>query len=184
MTEQYFLKGTKIGLRAMRRDDLDLYQNWLNDAAVTKYLEMGWRPSTTQDIEDVYSEATDGKSAIVFVICDLKKDKPIGTCGFYFLHWPGRRAQYRILIGDSAFHGKGVGTEVNRLMLKHGFERLNFHTIYLGVNAENEGAVKSYEKVGFVHEGRHRDFVYNDGRYYDSLSMSILAPEYFAGKGK
>lgn len=179
MSEEYFIKGKKIGLRAFRRDDLDLYAHWLNDKAVTKYLEMGWRPTTPQDLEAVYTEATDGKSAIVFVVCDLKNDQPIGTTGFYFLHWPGRRAQYRILIGDSSYHGKGVGSEVNALMVQHGFERLNLHTIYLGVNADNEGAIKSYEKAGYKHEGRHRDFVYNHGRYYDSLSMSILSTDYF-----
>lgn len=183
MTNNYFITGEKVGLRAFEKSDLEIYAKWLNDKAVTKYLEMGWRPVTDKDLEAVYMEATDGKSAIVFVVCDLETHKPIGTTGFYFLHWPGRRAQYRILIGESAAHGKGFGSEVNKLMVKHGFERLNFHTIYLGVNAENTGAIKSYEKAGYIHEGRHRDFVYNDGKYYDSLSMSILSSDYFGQQG-
>lgn len=174
----YFLKGEKVGLRAMERGDLDLYKNWLNDSAVTQYLEMGWRPYTEKDLEATYQEATQGQTAVVFVVCDLKTNKPIGTTGLYLINWPGRRAQYRILIGDSAYLGKGYGTEINRLIIKHGFERMNLHTIYLGVNAENKGALRSYEKAGYLHDGVHRDFVYNNGRYYDSIAMSILKTDY------
>lgn len=179
MSDVYFLKGQKIGLRAMRREDLPVYQEWLNSKDVTKYLEMGWRPYSERDLEAVYKEAVGATSAIVFVVCDLKTDKPIGTAGLYFLHWPGRRAQYRILLGKPEKYGKGIGTEVTRLILKHGFERLNMNTIYLGVNAENAGAIKAYEKCGFVHEGTQREFIYNNGRYYDCVNMSILARDYF-----
>jgi RimJ/RimL family protein N-acetyltransferase len=177
ISAHYFLRGKKTGLRAMTREDLKLYQGWLNNKAVTEYLEMGWRPYTEQDLEDVYQEAIAGKS-IVFVVCDLKSGQAIGTAGFYFIHWPGRRAQYRILLGEPSFYGKGYGTEVNALLLEYGFNRLNLNTIYLGVNAENKNAIKSYLNVGYKEEGRQRDFVYNNGRYYDSIAMSILAKDY------
>ena len=88
------------------------------------------------------------------------------------------QAQYRILLGEPSYHAKGYGTETNRLMIDYGFKRLNLHTIYLGVNAANKGAIKSYEKAGFVQDGVHRDFVYNDGKYYDSVMMSILESDY------
>jgi RimJ/RimL family protein N-acetyltransferase len=176
--KSYFLNGEKVGLRGMEREDLYIYKNWLNDKKVTRFLEMGWRPYTEKDLETMYQEAIDGQNAVVFVACDLKTHQPIGTAGLYLINWPGRRAQYRILIGDSSYFGKGCGTEINRLVVGHGFDRMNLNTIYLGVNAENKGAVKSYEKAGFIHDGVHRDFVYNNGRYYDSLAMSILKSDY------
>ncbi len=175
---QYFLTGDKVGLRAMRREDLPTYQNWLNDKVVTEYLEMGWGPYSEVDLEATYQETLDNKKAMVFVICDLKTGKPIGTAGLYLIHWPGRRAQYRILIGDRNYLGKGIGTAVNKMIVKHGFERMNLNTIYLGVNAENIGAFKSYENAGFIKDGVHREFVYNNGRYYDSIAMSILRSDY------
>ncbi len=175
MDNTYFLSSKRIGLRTLTRDDMPVYQGFLNNKDVTKYLEMGWRPYTEKDLEVTYQEANNASSALVFAVCDIKTNKLIGTAGLYFLHWPGRRAQYRILLGKPEIYGKGFGSEVTNLIIKHGFERLNLNTIYLGVNAENKGAIRSYEKCGFVHEGVQRAFIYNDGRYYDCVNMSILA---------
>lgn len=175
--DSYFLIGKKVGLRGFHKEDLTLLSKWLCDQAVTQYLEMGAKPYTENDLDAVYKEAT-ASNAVVFTVCDLKSGKPIGTAGFYLINWQGRRTQYRILLGDADYLGKGYGTEVNKLLVEYGFSRLNMHTIYLGVNAENQGAYKSYLNAGFKEEGRQRDFVYNNGRYYDSICMSILSTEY------
>lgn len=42
----------------------------------------------------------------------------------------------------------------------------------------NEGAVRLYERLGFVHEGRRRDFFWHDGKYHDSVEMSMLEQEW------
>lgn len=39
-------------------------------------------------------------------------------------------------------------------------------------------AVRSYEKAGFVLEGRLREAVYKSGKYDDVLIMSVLRPEW------
>jgi RimJ/RimL family protein N-acetyltransferase len=82
------------------------------------------------------------------------------------------------MIGEKEFWGKGYGTEINNLVLDYGFRKLNLHKIYLGVNADNKGAVKSYKKSGFKYEGTKRDEIYRNGRYYDAIMMSILRNEY------
>ena len=38
--------------------------------------------------------------------------------------------------------------------------------------------MKSYLKVGFVIEGRARDAIWRDGRYWDEISMSILESDW------
>jgi len=45
----------------------------------------------------------------------------------------------------------------------------------LGVVADNVNAVKTYERTGFVVEGRLKDaFFGHDGRYRDQLIMGII----------
>ncbi|MDG1144348.1 MAG: GNAT family N-acetyltransferase, partial [Burkholderiales bacterium] len=134
----YFLSGDKIGLRAMIREDLLHYQQWLCDEDVTRYLEMAWRPLNETQLEGVYQESTNDRNAVVMMICDLESGRPVGTVGLYLIHWPCRRAQFRILLGDSGVFRKGFGTEATRLMVQYGFGQLNLETIYLGVNVENE----------------------------------------------
>jgi RimJ/RimL family protein N-acetyltransferase len=71
-----------------------------------------------------------------------------------------------------------------RLLLRVGFETLNLNRIFLQVDAENKGAIRAYEKAGFVHEGRWRQADYREGRYHDDLFMSVLRSEWDEMKKK
>jgi RimJ/RimL family protein N-acetyltransferase len=65
-----------------------------------------------------------------------------------------------------------------QLLLKHGFETLNLNRLSLDVFETNLGAIRSYEKAGFVHEGRKRQGMYLEGQYIDILMMSVLREEW------
>lgn len=47
--------------------------------------------------------------------------------------------------------------------------------IELTVRADNEAAVRLYEKVGFAREGFHRGTDFIDGILYDTYSMALIA---------
>lgn len=179
-----FLRGKRIDLRAFRREDLDAYRRWLDDPRVTEFLEMGWRPTRDSDLDAWWKLANESADAVVFAIAERKKGAAVGTCGLYAISATARRAQFNILIGEPAAWDKGFGTEALELLLDYGFDVLNLNSIQLGVNADNKRAVRSYEKAGFVHEGARREFVYRNGRYYDSLMMSLLRREWQKRRGK
>jgi RimJ/RimL family protein N-acetyltransferase len=183
MTRGY-LQGKKVALRAFGRGDLPAYRRWLDEPRVTEYLEMGWRPTRDSDVEAWWKLADETPDAVVFAIVDARKGKAVGTCGLYAISWIARRAQFNILIGEPTAWDKGFGTEALSLLLAYGFDVLNLESINLGVNADNKRAVRSYEKAGFAVEGVRRKFVYRNGRYYDSIMMSVLREEYRTRRGK
>jgi RimJ/RimL family protein N-acetyltransferase len=180
--EQGFLIGSKITLRGALREDMTVYRRWLDNPIVTEYLEMGWRPTSGAILDETFEALTNAADTSAFVMVEKTSGRAVGTCGLYQIQWVARRAQFNILIGEPDAWNKGLGTEALELLLDYGFERLNLNSIFLGVNAENKGAVRSYEKAGFVHEGCRRQFIYRNGRYYDSLMMSVLQSEYRAAK--
>jgi RimJ/RimL family protein N-acetyltransferase len=83
--------------------------------------------------------------------------------------------EFRIaLAGPSAF-GRGFGTEAVRLVLEFAFERLGVHRVGLDVADYNPRARRVYEKCGFVVEGVLRDGIRWEGKWHDSVLMSVLA---------
>jgi RimJ/RimL family protein N-acetyltransferase len=175
-----FLEGEKVILRGVRREDLKLYREWLDNPSVTKFLEMGWKPTSEQDLDAAHASLSGDADNIAFVIVDRESGDPVGVCGLYLISWVARRAQFNILIGEPSAWDKGFGTQALSMLLDYGFGTLNLESVNLGVNSENKRAQRSYEKAGFVTEGRRRKFIYRNAQYYDLVVMSILREEYLA----
>lgn len=183
-----FAEGSIVFLRPLERADLnERYTGWLNDPEVTRYMETGIFPSTSEDLESYYREVTSSKNDVILAIVDKESGKHVGNVKLGPIHWVHRRATFGILIGDKEFWGKGIGLEATRLAVEYGFYRLNLRRIDLGVFADHAAAVKCYEKVGFTVEGRFRQDLFLNGEYKDRLWMGLLRSEYKrtkAGKRK
>lgn len=174
-----FIVGNKVYLRGIEKKDLSgHFFQWANDEAVTRFLFMGLKPNILENLEEWFDELRKSDKEIVMMVVDKKSDEIIGFCGLYEIRWVSRSAEYRVFIGENEFRGKGYGQEIAKLVVRYGFEKLNMNKIWLGVNVEHIGAVKSYEKSGFVHEGVLRQEIYRNSRYYDAVRMSILRGEY------
>ena len=66
-------------------------------------------------------------------------------------HLSGRLS--RVLVGDPALRGRGVGTRMVRALVAWAFEEYSFWRIDLGVDAANRRAIACYEQAGFAHVG-------------------------------
>ena len=62
--------------------------------------------------------------------------------------------------------------------------RQNLRRLHLQAIASNVGALRSYEKAGFVVEGRLRDHAWVRGAYEDIVLMGILRSEWRAGSDR
>jgi hypothetical protein len=67
-------------------------------------------------------------------------------------------------------------------MLDHAFGTLGLHRVGLAVFEFNERAIRAYRKCGFVAEGRAREAIWRDGRFWDEIEMSILQEEWRAAR--
>jgi RimJ/RimL family protein N-acetyltransferase len=98
----------------------------------------------------------------------------VGNCGLIDIDWQNRSAEMGILIGEKQYWNQGFGSKAMRLLLKHGFENLNLHRLWLRVFETNQRAIRSYEKAGFTLEGKFREAQFLDGKYVDVMIMSML----------
>lgn len=174
--------GKRVRLRGAERSDLEKFVTWINDPEVTAGLTL-FLPMSTVDEEKWFEHAMQRPQEEKPLVIDMKDGtdwRLIGNSSFFEFDWVARSAEVGIMIGDKTVWNQGYGSEVMRLLLRHGFGTLNLNRIYLRVYAENKRAIRTYEKVGFVHEGRMRQAVFKNGCYSDVLYMSVLREEWDA----
>jgi RimJ/RimL family protein N-acetyltransferase len=114
----------------------------------------------------------------IFSIRTLQDDLLIGDVGLDGVLWSHGDAFVGVGIGDREYWGKGYGTDAMRLILRYAFIELSLQRVSLNVFEYNLRAIRSYEKLGFVHEGRSRAVLRRDGQRYDLVFMGILRTEW------
>lgn len=168
-----FIKGERCSLRPSSFGTASKLALWVNDNEVTYLMVTGSKPIAYEASLEMLRPKD---NEVLFSI--WAEEQFIGTTGLYSIHPIAHSAEFRILIGDKDFWGRGIATECTQMLIEYGFNRLNLNMIWLGVNVENKPAIRAYEKSGFVCEGRLRQVQYRNGRYYDVLRCSILREEW------
>lgn len=177
----------RLRLRAVERSDLPYFVTWLNDPQVRAGLTISLPLSLAEEegwFEHMLSTPPPEHPLVIEILQAEGGYQPVGNCGFHQIDWRCRCADVGIFIGDRRYWNQGFGTEAMRLLLQHGFETLNLNRIGLRVHANNLGAVRAYEKAGFIHEGRLRQVEFQSGQYYDMLLMSVLRAEWLVDRGE
>jgi RimJ/RimL family protein N-acetyltransferase len=177
--------GERIRLRAIERDDLPIFVKWVNDPDVKQGIGI-YLPYSMAEQEDWFDVMHKRPASEHNLAIELKEGtsqgeetwKMIGHCGFFNHDQRNASAEFGIMIGIKSYWDKGYGTEAVRLLVKHGFNTINLHRIYLRVLETNPRAIHAYEKAGFTHEGRQRQADFKNGKYIDLLVMSMLQNEF------
>jgi RimJ/RimL family protein N-acetyltransferase len=119
-----------------------------------------------------------------FLIRRLEDERLIGAIGLDGSLIPHGEAFIGIGIGERELWGKGYGSDAMRVILRYAFTELNLRRVSLNTFGYNPRAIRSYEKVGFVHEGRLREYLHRSGQRWDVIFMGILRDEWLASQLK
>jgi RimJ/RimL family protein N-acetyltransferase len=177
------LVGQRVRLRGLRDDDLAELARWEMDPGRMATLS-GWvvPPSEAAARERVAKWSANDKDDVSFSIETLD-DPPVlvGNVGLWGARPKDRCATLGIALGREHI-GRGYGTDATRAIVAYGFREMGLHRIQLAVAPYNPAGIRAYQKAGFVEEGRHRQAVLHDGRWYDEVLMSILEHEFTAAQ--
>jgi RimJ/RimL family protein N-acetyltransferase len=174
------LDGDRVVLKRHVPGNLAAFMRWYADPEVSRLTRYQDGPMARPEIERFFQARVLGTDSLAMAIHERASDRLLGTCAFSQLDGENGSALFHITIGEKDAWGKGFGTEATRLMLEHAFERLRLHRIGLSVFAFNERAIRSYRRAGFVIEGRAREAIRRDGRWWDEVEMSILDSDWRA----
>ena len=172
------LEAEHIYLRALHVNDaLGDYPSWLNDPEVCRYNSHG-DTLYTQDMALSYIQSVQNNPTCnVFAICDKASDKHIGNIALQAISSKNQSAEFAILLGDKAFWGKGLSKEAGKLLLDYGFHVLKLHRIYCGTSEANTPMQHLALSLGMELEGRRKEALFKNGKFYDVLEYGILTKE-------
>jgi RimJ/RimL family protein N-acetyltransferase len=100
----------------------------------------------------------------------------VGSASLFAFDSFARHAEAGISLVPDA-RGRGIGTAAIAQLVEFGFVRRNLRRIYLQAISSNVGAIRAYEKAGFLAEGRLRQHAWVRGTYEDIVLMGILRSE-------
>lgn len=172
------IEGDLVVLRRHVPENVAAFQRWYSDHEVARLARYQDAPMRADEIDRFFQLRALGHESLTMAIHERSTDRLIGSCAFSQVDGENGSAMFHITIGEKDVWGRGYGTEATQRMLDHAFGTLGLHRIALTVFEFNERAIRAYRRCGFVVEGRARESIWRDGRWWDELAMSVLLSEW------
>ena len=173
-----------IQLRYFTEDDFELLHTWVNHYPfIHQWAGHSFHyPLSDEQLRDYLEDANcEGASKFIYSAIDEQTKEVIGHISIGRIDRENEIARIgRVLIGDSKYAGKGIGTEMVRQCARIIFEDLGLNRASLGVFDFNKAAIRSYEKAGFVQEGTLRQARKFRDEYWSLIEMSMLKEDWDA----
>ena len=136
-------------------------------------LVLRWWGNT--DIEEIREEFIDSEEGFV-----IEADgEVIGAIQYHEENEPMYRHAGMDIFLSTSRSGEGLCTEAIRVLAGYLFEERGHHRLTIDPAAENAGAIRAYERVGFRAVGVMRRYERGpDGVWRDGLLMDMLEEEF------
>jgi RimJ/RimL family protein N-acetyltransferase len=168
-----------VELRPLSHDDVDDILSWVNDPAIVGNLAtFSGKPLTRADEEAWVDGVTASDTDRVFSVVAADDGRYLGQVGLHQIFWRSRVGRLSAIIARREEMGRGFGTAALARLLDVAFEQEKLHKVWLMVFHHNERSRRTYERLGFVTEGRLREEYFHEGGWHDMIRMSLLAREW------
>ncbi|HEY1571550.1 MAG TPA: GNAT family protein [Pseudonocardiaceae bacterium] len=173
------LHGNLVRLRARHEADVPILDTELHGdvAGNARGSRRPWRPMSpgAQASMNRVAEPTD--RAAPFSVVTLGDDELAGEAALWGINTLGRSAHIGMALRP-AYRGKGLGTDVVRVLCHYGFTVLGLHRIQIDTLTDNHAMIRAAERAGFQREVIHRQTVWVMGEFLDELILGLLAREW------
>ncbi len=161
----------------------EIESRWTHDAEFMRLMELKpIRPLSPAMVKKQYEaiekEIDEQRNLFYFTIRAREDDRLIGKAIIEYVDWTNGNAYLRLGIGEAEFRHKGYGSQALSLLLRYAFGELNLFRVTAVVPAYNEGAIRLFQKFGFMEEVRRRKALHRDGEFWDVVGYGLLNAEW------
>jgi ribosomal-protein-alanine N-acetyltransferase len=179
------IETERLVLRKFNLSDAqDMFDNWVNNSAVCKYLT--WEPhgniEVTKDVIKSWLTEYETGEAYNWVIELKGEQKAVGSVTVIAMSQKHQSCELGYCLGEN-YWDKGIMTEAVKTVISFLFEKVGLHRIQAQYDTQNMASGKVLEKSGMKLEGtlRHRR-IRKDGSRADGNIVAILYDDWMIGK--
>lgn len=175
------IKGKLVGLRAVEREDLILLRDWRNIPEFRKNFREVRELNLSNQENWFEKSCMNNPNDFMFMIIDLKDNKPIGAAGLLYINWIIRSADFSFYIGENEVYidDKGIAEDASEILISYGFNNLNLNKIWMELYEFDIKKLNFFrKKFDFAIDGELRDNCFEGGKYWKSYIISLLARNY------
>lgn len=144
----------RLQIRQLEPKDVSgTYLGWLKPK-LHPFVNVAGKHYTLDELRDYVAQKRADKHSLLIGLFDRKGENHVGNLKFEPILPEEGYAIYGILIGDVAWHGKGIAQEASAACFDLIHRTLGIKRVVLGVDPENLPAVSAYRKIGFQFEDR------------------------------
>jgi diamine N-acetyltransferase len=145
--------GSKVSLRAIEPDDIEILYKWENNRSIW-HLSNNLTPLSRFTLEqyvlsagqDIY--ATRQMRMMIDLLIPQNEIKTIGSIDLFEFEPAHQRAGVGILILEG-FRGKGYASESLEMLINYAFETLQLHQLFANISIDNPESIHLFESKGF-----------------------------------
>lgn len=178
------IKGKLVGLRALEKQDLSLLRDWRNLPHFRRNFRE-FRELGMANQEMWFNKVVSSSNDFMFLIERLSDGMPLGAGGLLYTNWIIRSADFSFYIGynESYIDNEGYALDAASLLIDYGFKNLNLNKIWMELYEFDKAKIDFFtNEFSFKQDGKLRQNCFEDGKYHDSLIISLLSSEYAGRK--
>lgn len=161
----------------------DVESRWTYDTEFMRLMELdSVHPLSPvmvkKQYEAIEKEMAEEQDLFYFTIRALEDDRFIGKALIEYVDWSTGNGYIRLGIGEPEFRRKGYGSQALNLLLGYAFGELSLIHVTAVVPTYNQGALRLFQKFGFVEESRRHNALYRDGEFWDVIGFGLLNAEW------
>ena len=166
--------GGHVNLVPLERRHLTRTRAWANDP---KLMRMMGRAHIVSEAEhEAWFEALAHHDDRMYFAVEMEEEAMhVGNVWLWAIDRRHRKAELRVVIGEVAARGRGIGAAAIDRMCLHAFDELSLHRVYAYVLAINSAGRRAFERAGFVLEGALRDDRLVDDQFIDTYLMARVS---------
>lgn len=177
------IKGKRIGLRAIEREDLEQLRNWRNNEDFRKNFRE-FRELNLENQNRWFESVSNSSNDFMFGIVELGSNELIGACGLLYINWIIRSADFSFYVGKNDIYvgdADGLAAEAAALLIDHGFKTLDLNKIWMELYEFDSKKLRFFtEEFKFQIDGTLRQNCFYEGKFHDSKILSLLSREWLS----